>query len=107
MGYRVFDGAVIGPIGSEEERHTIARAFSDLGSSNLSGGRDHLPKATSALSAGDFPGSARESIHAVESVIRVTAGEKDFAKALAVLEKKINIHGALKERVQFYLWLRQ
>jgi hypothetical protein len=36
----------------------------------------------------------RESIHAVESVVRVLELDGDFSKALARLEAKTNIHGA-------------
>jgi hypothetical protein len=57
---------------------------------------EHLAKAASELSAGHFAGSVRESIHAVESVVRVLESGGDFGKALSTLEKKVKIHGALK-----------
>jgi hypothetical protein len=53
-----------------------------------SGGREHLKTASGELSAGHFADSARENIHAVDSV--------DFSKALAKLEARTDIHGGLK-----------
>jgi hypothetical protein len=64
--------------------------------SKLHGAREHLAKAASELSAGHFAGSVRESINAVESVVRVLEPDGDFGKALSKLEKKVNIHGGLK-----------
>lgn len=40
--------------------------------------------------------SIRESIHAVESAVRAVEPQKDFSKAIAILETKFGIHGALK-----------
>jgi hypothetical protein len=61
----------------------------------LSGSREHLKSASAELSAGNFSDSIRESIHAVESVVRVLEPSGDFSKALAKLESKAKIHGAL------------
>jgi len=96
LAYRVFDGVVICPIGSEPERKAIDQAFADVRASKLHGAREHLVKAASELSAGHFAGSVRESIHAVESVVSVLEPDGDFGKALSKLEKKANIHGGLK-----------
>jgi hypothetical protein len=72
------------PSGSDQEAETIGKALADLNS----GGREHLKTASGELSAGHFADSARENIHAVESV--------DFSKALAKLEARTDIHGGLK-----------
>jgi hypothetical protein len=95
--YRVVDDEVLCPIGSDEAAKTLTRAFVDLKSSGLAGGREHLNSASSELSAGNFAASVRESIHAVESIVRVLEPSGDFSKALARLEAKTNIHGALKK----------
>jgi AbiJ N-terminal domain 4 len=94
--YRVV-GKTIVPIGSEAELGTIKRALVDLAASEFRGARAHLLKAAEALTSGDYPGSIRESIHSVESVVRVLEPSGDFSKALATLESKIAIHGALKK----------
>src|ERR1700716_1259377 len=40
--YRVVDDGVLCPIGSDEAAKTLTRAFVDLKSSGLAGGREHL-----------------------------------------------------------------
>jgi hypothetical protein len=95
--YRVIDATVICPIASDEEAATITKAFVDLKAAGLTGSREHLKKAAVELTAGDFAGSVRESIHAVESAVRVMEPSGDFSKALSKLEQKTNIHGALKK----------
>lgn len=96
--YRVIDKEVLCPIGSDEEAQTVTRAFRDLNKvKNLAGGREHLKAAAQELSAGHFADSVRESMHAVESVVRVLEPAGEFSKALAKLEASTNIHGALKK----------
>ena len=95
--FRVVDAAVICPIGSDEEAQTITNAFGDLKVAGLTGSKEHLKNAAEALTTGDFAGSVRESIHAVESAVRVLEPSGEFSKALSKLEQKTNIHGALKK----------
>jgi hypothetical protein len=96
MAYRVFDNVVICPIGSGAERETLERAFSDLGSAGFHGARGHLRKAAEELTAGKFPESIRESIHAVESVARTLEPDGKLSKALEKLERSAKIHPAMK-----------
>jgi hypothetical protein len=96
LAYRVFDGTVICPIGSGAERETIGRAFSDLRSAEFHGARDHLNKAANELTAGNFAGSIRESILAVESVARTLEPDGKLSKALEKLERSAKIHPAMK-----------
>ena len=93
--YRIVADDVICPIGTDEEAATIGKAFADLKASGLAGSREHLKSASAELSAGNFSDSIRESVHAVESVVRVLEPSGDFGKALAKLESKAKIHGAL------------
>src|SRR5262249_5011919 len=78
------------------EQETIQQAFSDLRSAEFHGARDHLGKAASELTAGDFAGSIRESIHAVESVARTLEPDGKLSKALEKLERSAKIHPAMK-----------
>jgi AbiJ N-terminal domain 4 len=96
LAYRVFDRVVICPVGSGPERETIARAFADLHSAEFHGARDHLSKAASELTAGNFAGSIRESINAVESVARTLEPDGKLSKALEKLERSAKIHPAMK-----------
>ena len=94
--YRIDDG-VIWPIASTEEAEALSMANAALAASRFSGARTHLRNASSKLTQGDYAGSVRESISAVESVARVLEPTGDLAKALLGLEQKINLHPALKK----------
>jgi len=95
--YAVFDGDTIIPIGSDAERDTLARAFAGVAASEFHGARAHLRNAGSELTAGDYPASIRESIHAVESVARVLEPSANaLGPALGKLEKSARIHPALR-----------
>ena len=95
--YRVVAADVIAPVGSDEEANAVGHALSEMNSAGLGGGREHLKVAAAELGFGHFADSVRESIHAVESIVRVLEPHGDFSKALAKLEAKTNIHGALKK----------
>jgi hypothetical protein len=95
--YRVIDQEVICPVGTDTEAETITKAFVDLRGAGLTGSREHLKSAAAELTAGNFADSVRESVHAVESAVRVLEPSGDFSKALSKLEQKTNIHGALKK----------
>jgi len=95
--YRVVDGDTIIPIGSEVEHQTLERAFADLVASEFHGARAHLRAASSALSAGDYSTSVRESVHAVESVARAIWPTKSLRESLGQLEKMTNVHPALRK----------
>src|SRR4029077_11593980 len=73
-----------------------ARALADVGTTEFQGARAHLRNAAEELTGGRYADSVRESIHAVESVVIVLEPSGDFSKALAKLESKVKIHGALK-----------
>jgi hypothetical protein len=94
--YRVIDGDVLVPVGSDTEARVIGAALGDLRGAGLVGGLEHLKQASGELTASHFAPSVRESIQAVESVVRVLEPDGDFSRALAKLEAKTNIHGALK-----------
>jgi hypothetical protein len=94
--YRVLEEHTIVPIGSAAELETLKRAFADLASTEFHGARDHLRKAAEELTAGRYPDSIRESIHAVESVARTLAPDGKLSGALAKLEQSAKIHGGMK-----------
>lgn len=93
--YRILDKTVF-PKGSPAEEETIKRAFVDLAATEFHGARQHLRNAAQELSDGNNAGSIRESIHAVESVVSVLEPKGDFSKALAKLDAKVGIHGAMR-----------
>jgi hypothetical protein len=95
-GYRLINENTLVPVSSDAELATLERAFADVAAAEFHGARAHLQNAAAELSAGHHADSVRESIHAVESVVRVLEPTGDFSKALAKLESKFRIHGALK-----------
>jgi hypothetical protein len=44
--FRVIDGDVLCPIGSEDDTETISKAFTDLRTAGLARGREHLKSAS-------------------------------------------------------------
>jgi hypothetical protein len=97
LACRVIDSVVICPITSDLDRQVLERAFADTRTSGFAGARDHLGKAATTLTSGHFADSIRESIHAVESVVRVLESDGNFGKALAKVASKTSMHAAMKE----------
>jgi hypothetical protein len=95
-GYRLINDDTLVPISSDADLATLDRAFADVAAAEFRGARAHLQNAATELTAGRNADSIRESIHAVESVVRVLEPAGDFSKALAKLESRCQIHGALK-----------
>jgi hypothetical protein len=94
--YRVV-GKTIFPIGSTEEATTLLRAYSSLSAGEFGGARSHLEAAGGLLTGGDFAGSVRESIHAVESVAKLIEPKgSTLADALQRLDKAGRINPNLK-----------
>ncbi|WP_174020378.1 hypothetical protein G6L89_007135 [Agrobacterium fabrum] len=95
--YRVVDGNTIAPFATEQEAVTVTVALDELKSEGMDGAITHLRNSMSSATAGAWADSIRESIHAVESVARtIAAGTSTLAPALAAIEKKMQIHSALK-----------
>ena len=96
--YIVVDDSVIFPTATVEEAKAFTNAFEALEGDFFAGARSHLLKAGEELNKGDYAASVRESIHAVESVSRaIVPGAKALAPALAALEERAQLHGALKK----------
>ncbi|TBE66418.1 AbiJ-NTD4 domain-containing protein [Rhizobium ruizarguesonis] len=94
--YRLEDWNII-PVASPEEGEAIVRAVSLATSSGMEGVRSHISKASTALTAGDYAGSVRESIHAVEAVAFKKTGQTgSFAGALKALNKAEPMHEAFR-----------
>lgn len=87
------------PAATPEQGEAIRDSFETLAEAGFDGARAHLRNAGQAINAGDFAGSVRESITAVESVAR-TLDEKaslTLAPALRTISEKTNIHPDLME----------
>lgn len=99
-GYRFIAG-VLAPISNPAETTEIAGAIEMTSRIGLDGAHHHLQTALSMLAKKpepDYRNSIKESISAVESVVKVLGKENSqgLADALAELAKKTNIHGALQ-----------
>ena len=81
------------------EGGAVVEALQTLRKAGLGGAASHLRNASECINARDWAGSARESIHAVESVARQLdpAASKALRPALTSLERSGTLHPALKE----------
>lgn len=106
VGYR-FIGNEITPVDSTAEAEAVVSAQED--SSGLAGARHALERAVELLadrSSPDYPNSIKESISAVEAVIKKVTGEGTLGAGLNKLEAAgLTIHPALKVAWQkMYGW---
>ena len=81
------------PAVTPEEGNTVVDAAEMLRRVGLKGSALHLGNASECLNRGDWAGSVRESIHAVESVARQL--DPEAATTLAPALKSLERHGAL------------
>lgn len=94
--YRVVDGLVVA-IGTAEQAVAFERALDDTSARADAAARKHLVDAAAALRTGDWAGSVRNSIHAVESVaIKLAPGEDTLGAALNAIDRRGHLHGGLK-----------
>ena len=91
------DGDTIYPKASLEEGLALVDALKALRESEYGGARSHLSAASRLLSSGDYSGSVRESISAVESIAHaLEPNATKLGAALSKLEGSGRIHGGLK-----------
>ncbi len=87
------------PISTPESGNSLLMSLRNLRESGLTAAVDHLHKSSSCINNSDWEGSIRESVSAVESVLRSIDpnSSNDMNKALNSLEKLHDpIHPALK-----------
>lgn len=99
-GYRFISGVLV-PISNSTESAEISGAIEITSRKGLMGAHQHLETALKLLGKKpepDYRNSIKEAISSVESVAKQLSGSNSqgLAGALATLEQKINIHGALK-----------
>ena len=87
------------PAATPEEGDAVIDTLRTLRQAGLEGSAAHLRKAAACVNRGDWAGSVRESIHAVESVARQLdpGAATTLGPALSALEKRGVLHPALKE----------
>lgn len=85
------------PTATPEEGEALRSALVQLSEAGFSGAREHLRKAGELINGGDWRGSIRESIHAVESVARRLdpRAAKTLGPAIDRLKNEHGIHPAL------------
>ena len=101
LAYAIDPGppATIFPAVTTEEGEAVAASLQTLAHAGLQGSASHLRKSADCINRGDWAGSIRESIHAVESVARQLdpKASSSLAPALRSLEKRSALHPALKQ----------
>ena len=98
-GYRFLDGMIV-PITSDNELNSIQQVFEI--SEKYKYVKSHISRAAELLANKthpDYRNSIKEAISGVESLLTEITGESVFSKAIAIIEKKFNIHKALKEGI--------
>lgn len=94
--YRLVDRTVV-PISTEEEAQAISHAFAVAAKHKAQGPRTHLQASAKHLTAGDWSGAIRESVHAVEAAAKAVEPEaNELGPALSRLEKRQAINPAMK-----------
>ncbi|MET3565596.1 hypothetical protein ABIC47_001067 [Leifsonia sp. 563] len=98
VGYR-FIGHKITPVDSATESEAVSEALADA--DQIKGARHSLERAVDLLAdraKPDYPNSIKESISAVEAVVKKVTGEGQLGAGLKKLEQAgLTIHPALKE----------
>ena len=101
LAYTIDEGEppTIVPAVTPEEGRVVVEALHSLREAGLDGAASHLRNASKCVNAGDWAGSVRESIHAVESVARQLDPDasRTLGPALASIEKRGTLHTALKD----------
>lgn len=100
-GFR-FVAGVLAPISNPVESNAISGALETSSDKGLSGARSHIHTALKLLGRKPNPeyrNSVKESISAVESVVKQLSGShaQGLSGALAELGKTLPIHGAMKQ----------
>ena len=102
--YSIIEGVwSIVPSAIPEQRKSVEKAFRVLADGPFGGARKHLRRSAECINTGDYSGSVRESIHAVESVARRldNNARKSLAPALESLSKRgLVLHGAFKSGIE-------
>ena len=98
------DHPSIVPIALPEQRKSIEETFQSLAVGPFEAARNHLRKSAEHINKGDFAGSIRESVHAVESVARRLNADAamSLTPALDTLSNKISIHLAFKKGIESF-----
>jgi hypothetical protein len=96
MAYRVVDKMIV-PYSSQEEHQAIEEAFGVLERTGRRSPSKHLSQAADFLSRGKYFDSVRESIHAIESIVRAETNESSFSGAVKSIQRKHNLHPAFLE----------
>lgn len=95
--YRVVDADTVVATATDEQAAAFAAAMQSAGDAGAHAARSHLKAAGSALAAGNWVDSVRESIHAVESIARLAAPDcTKLSDALSALEQAGHLHGGLR-----------
>ena len=94
--YRIMDGQIVA-IGTGEQGKAFVAAIEAAEASGAGAARSHLIAAGADLRDGNWPGSVRESIHAVAAMALKLAPEaRDLGPALTALEKSGHLHRGLR-----------
>lgn len=95
--YRVVGGDTLVPFGSAEELEAFQNAGATLSNLKMPAPLAHLRRSAVFLGEGKFSDSIRESISAIESIVRNIDSGNNVASALNSLSKSNHIHPSMNE----------
>jgi HEPN domain-containing protein len=98
--YRIVAGDTFLPYTSDEEVAVVVEALGDLHEPQFEGAHTHYKSAVEALTAGNYADSMRESIHAVESVVKLLSGEATLQDGVKELAKKGHLHATIQGAIE-------
>ena len=99
LAYAIDEGKppTIVPTVTPEEGEAVVGALRTMREAGFGGAASHLRHASECINAGDWSGSVRESVHAVESVARqLDPDSRTLGPALISLEERGALHPALE-----------
>jgi len=99
-GFRFIDGILV-PITNKEELHSIENSIAESKAKKMYGTAKHFETSIELFAKRpdpDYRNSIKESISAVESLVKRLTGETGggLDKALTLLDNKVKFHGAFK-----------
>lgn len=94
--YRIIDRHIVA-IGTEQQGAAFVMAIAATEAIGADAARKHLIEAATCLRSGDWSGSVRESIHAVEALaLQLSPETTGLGPALTAMERRGHLHGGLR-----------
>lgn len=103
VGYRLLEGNTVIPYVNDDELSGLSKNIRMIEETDKDYLKFHLRSSADFMNKGLWSSSVRESISAVESVIKAEYPGREFSEAMTQFQRETGIHGALKKAmIQMY-----